>query len=463
MPTLLTELNPKPSIKEVFYPAGHINSANFQATVKPNFERFAKNYISDEPDILFTAEYIVEGKRAGILVVWEKYYDSTHYELFKRNVFKSAADFERILFLDTQSLEEERGHFIDYIRNTLGFTDINENNIYIFLDDLVKEDRIYEYKVSGARLPKSASEVDYDMILESKDLVNPVEVARGSSATIFSFAGANLGSTDLAWIVSLSNDDLEFFGQAGHENAIAQMISPNASDGKLLVFVPKKIDDIMMILKDSLNLFSTKEVFKNLLESLGGLLTGFRDAFLNSVDEEEIVFSYDSFSADVKSKVPVFSMLLEISESDAANATTNLSSLSIVLPKETGTESLTSLDRLTKILKFVDETMIVLLYAQEEKTFSKLQEIYAAVAAKQQNDLANTATPLDGAVEKVQSDMVSYASPANDPESVLFGISQGEVVDTKDTSTDTSTDASSGAPTSTSINTTRVSTGFRVV
>src|SRR3990167_10109269 len=69
------------------------------------------NFVDLEPKILFITEYIVGDEYVGLLIVWERYFNATHYEVFKRNVFGFKSDFERILFLDSNSLSEERAHY----------------------------------------------------------------------------------------------------------------------------------------------------------------------------------------------------------------------------------------------------------------------------------------------------------------------------------------------------------------
>src|SRR3990167_8045388 len=104
------------------------------------------NFVDLEPKILFITEYIVSDEYVGLLIVWEKYFNATHYEVFKRNVFGFKSNFERILFLDSNSLSEERAHYMDYINNVLGFSSVSESDVYVVLDTFVKQDRIYEYK-----------------------------------------------------------------------------------------------------------------------------------------------------------------------------------------------------------------------------------------------------------------------------------------------------------------------------
>src|SRR3990167_264945 len=138
------------------------------------FDRASKNYINSEPQILFISEYNLDDRQAGALLVFEKFFESTHYEVFKRNIFSTNSEFERILFINSKSLEDERKNYISYIKDILGFNNIDENKIFIYHDDELKSDRIYEYKVRAVFVPRTVNEIDYDSILQSKDLLKTI-------------------------------------------------------------------------------------------------------------------------------------------------------------------------------------------------------------------------------------------------------------------------------------------------
>src|SRR5690606_6210180 len=106
-------------------------------------------------------------------------------------------DFERILFLDRLSLQEETKEYIPYVRDILGFKDINFDDVFIIMDPFVKVDRIYEYNIAAARVPSNAMQIDYDLILETKGLLNSTTLSSFSNATLFSWAGTLLGSKQL--------------------------------------------------------------------------------------------------------------------------------------------------------------------------------------------------------------------------------------------------------------------------
>jgi len=415
-----------------------------EATKRPNldFERFAENYINDEPQILFVSEYVVEDRILGSLIVWEKYYSSTHYEVFKRNTFQSNSKFERILFLDSQSLEEERAHFIGYIKDILGFDSIDEDNIYIMFDEQLREDRIYEYKVSASRVPKHPKEIDYDMVLESKGLLNTSEIISTNTSTLFDLAGTILGSRDLAWAIAISNDRTRFFGRAPSEQSVSVILSDRVDRGSINVFIPRDVEDILNIFKESLSLFDTKPAIERLIDSLGGLPGEFRKAFLSAIDEERNSFSYDHFKEKVRENTPVFDLVLDIAESAPGedptllerltdnDATKKLSSLSITLPNAKGSEVLTSVVGLSNIFKFVNDTMILVLYSQEKETFVKLQEIKAEIEG--QRTLLGDDT-LDAATEEIRGEIENSAdSEVTSEVANFFGVPVGEKDDDKE-------------------------------
>jgi hypothetical protein len=342
----------------------------------PHFEKFSKNYINSEPELICVVEYFVDDKSVGALLVWEKFFDSTHYEVFKKNLFKEDANFERILFLDSQSLEEETKNYIDYLKNTVGL-DLDENKVFVILDTVVKEDRIYEYKIRASRVPKRAAEVDYDFILESKQLTKQVVVDQNNRSNIFDFAGSVLGSKDLAWTIALLNEKVLFFGKGVIEKPLVDADLDRNAENEEFVLVANNLDNIVTIINESVSLFGVKDTMLYFIKVLGGLGQDFKDSFKDSIDETRNVFSYDKFRESIKNKIPVFSLSLRIAESTDAFAISELSKLAINVPKNTGTESFSNVESITKLVKFVNDTYLACLYSQDnsEKVRSILDSI----------------------------------------------------------------------------------------
>ena len=231
---------------------------------KLGFDRTTKNYINSEPQILFVSEYKVDDKQAGVLLVFEKFFESTHYEIFKRNIFSTNSEFERILFIDSKNLEDERKNYISYIKDILGFSNMDENNIFIYHDNELKSDRIYEYKIRATFVPRIVDEIDYDSILESKDLLKTIQLVT-STANIFNFSTFSLGSDEQAWIISLLNEKLMFFGKLAKE-PLRNFI--NVGD---VILVPSSVEDVMKIINDSVILFGVKNTVSRLIGLIGEL------------------------------------------------------------------------------------------------------------------------------------------------------------------------------------------------
>ena len=323
------------------------HTANIQKYVNADFDDFSRNYANGVPNILFISEYYVEGNNIGCLIVFEKYFDSSHYEVFKRNVF-SDDKFQRILFLDAQTLEAEKKYYESYIKD---FLNIDLQDYYVIFDPIIKHDRIYEYKIRASRLPTSIEEVDFDTIFESKNLLNKIAINVNAIESIFKFAGNNLGSTDLAWTIALVNQDVEFFGRSAKEKVLGSYIVKLEEELSPQLFVVKNTKDIMEIIYNALSLFDFNAVFKYILKVLGGLSDDFKDAFIASLDKKQSKFSYDIFISKIKEIAPIFTLVLTIAESKDKAAIDNLSLMGIVFPQEKGLESLGSIESLSKIFK----------------------------------------------------------------------------------------------------------------
>ncbi len=352
-------------------------SQEVQRIRNDKFERFAEKYIKAEPEILFTCDYIVDDKLAGCLVVWEKFFDSTHYEVFKKNLFKEDADYERVLFIDTSSLEEERAHFIDYLHNTIGLN-VKASDIYVMLDTVIKEDRVYEYKIVASRVPKNATEVDFDMILEGAEKVRSIAVDVDSRNNIFDFTANVLGSRDLAWITSLLNEKLTFFGKVGAVKQVSSaLVSKDTPQPD--VIIPSDLNDVLKVVNESTLLFGLLPTMEKVVVQCNGLDVEFRNAFLDAIDETKSLFSYDKFRDNVKNISPVFKLVLQVAQSSGVGANNQsvtgfdaLSKLSINLPQDTGLQSLSSIEGITKVFSFVNNIYLSVLYAAEKDISSAL-------------------------------------------------------------------------------------------
>lgn len=333
-----------------------------QKVTTTEFNRYAQNYAAMSPNVLFITEYIIDGKNLGVLIVFEKYSDSSHYEVFKKNVFSDNI-YQRILFLDEQNLSKETKHYVKYLTDVLEI-DLPNDSYYIIFDPLIKDDRIYEYKIRAAKLPASANEVDYDAILGSKDLLNKVILRTLKPGTIFDFSSETLGSVDLAWTVALLNEGVDFFGL----NAKTVPISTVPTISRPLatsLLTAKDINNINALMIESISLFGAQKTLEHLINNLGGLSDDFRNAFLASIDVEKIRFSYDSFISLTRNISPVFNLVLSIAESGDKGAELRLSKVGIQIPQEKGSVALNSIQSLSEIFRFVNLVYLTVIYGKE--------------------------------------------------------------------------------------------------
>src|SRR3990167_2207870 len=262
------------------------------------------NFVEGKPDILFICDYIVDDEFVGILIVFERYQEATHYEIFKDNKFDNNPQFERILFLDSTALEAETKRLLPYLR-VAGF-ELNENSVFAVMDDNIKKDRIYEFFVRAAFVPKNVNDLIFLDILKSKNKIKTIEIADNS--TISSVAFGTLGGAELSWIIALLNNNISFFGKG-------KLLEPQ------IVSLPKDPEDIMKMINDSIFLFGAKKVLNYLLSVLGGkvaflqklsghLNEDIASAFSDAIDEVSGVFSFDVFkSAIIKNSVKSFGLL----------------------------------------------------------------------------------------------------------------------------------------------------------
>ncbi|MEK6882251.1 MAG: hypothetical protein AABY22_21715, partial [Nanoarchaeota archaeon] len=314
--------------------------------------RFSKNFINSEPKILFVSEY-GDKNLVGCLVVWEKFLNATHYEIFKRNLFAFNSKFERILFLDANSLQEETKQYMNYINQVIGFSSLSEQNIFAILDTFIKEDRIYEYKIKASFVPNKVSDIEYDSILEGKDLLKKTDIF---PRNIFDFSLLALGNPELAWIVSLVNENLGFFGRNSSGRLLTELTKNS------FVFVPKNINDVFQMFGDSVSLFGLKQTFSFILEFLEGLTSDIISIAANSVDVEKGTFSFDKFKTDIQSISPLFSLILSTSSSDKI---TELAKISVIIPQNSGSVSLFSIEGLTTVFNFINNVFLAASYTQE--------------------------------------------------------------------------------------------------
>lgn len=321
------------------------------------FEQASADFARNKPIVSFIVDYIVDGIKIGNLLVFKKYKSATHYEIFKRNIFTEISSFQRILFLDSTDLSSETSAFSTYLNKNVGLTD----EYFAIMDPLIKDDRIYEYKVVASRVPQNYTEVDYDYILESKKLVLSYRIDSINKNTLNDFSIVNLGSGQLSWIIALLNRNLNLFDVHTVINSLESILGSNAQ-----VVVPKDINHIKNIFNDSVSLFGIENTLTQILNLLGGLTPDFRNSFNESLNNISKTFSYNTFISSARKKVPAFNLLLSISEhANNAGALSRLSQLSISVPIIVGTETYSTIEGLTNIFSFMQNVIFVIVRVQD--------------------------------------------------------------------------------------------------
>ena len=343
---------------------------NFQIESKLGFDRKSKNYINSEPTMLFVAEYIIDGTNHGALLVFERFFESTHYEIFKRNLFSEKSDFERVLFIDSKNLEKETKNYISYINDVLGFL-AREDEIFIYHDDEIKDDRIYEYKVKAAFVPRSAEEVDYDSVLQSKDLLSVIDIDKTSSASVRSFAAFSLGTQELAWIICLLNEELKLFFAKNQNIPVAERTDQ--------VFILKDINDLFLVINDSVQMFGLKNTFNRIIDTVGTISV--KTFILDSINEDESSFSFDVFRELIQKQYPILSVLLSASDELSALLVQEINGLPFAsFLHKSGSINLNGLTSYTEVLNHIRDSITLILFVQENS--EKINELKARLEAE---------------------------------------------------------------------------------
>lgn len=338
-----------------------INNSIFDNTSDEVLQKL-NNFLDNQPHILFTCDYVVDEQEIGALIVFQKYFDATHYEVFKDNKFDNDPEFERILFLNSEALKEETKRFLPYVRDILGF-ELDETSCFIILDDNIKKDRIYEYFIRAAFLPSDIRQIIYTVIMKSKDQLKTVEV--GTNQSVLSLALSLLSSQQFAWIISLLNPKIPFFGKSA--------VDTNIFDIQKNVLIPKNNDDLMKIIKDSIYLFGAKIALSSLISDLGsarnqlGILNEeITQIFIDSIDESRGFFSADFFRKKMIEVSNSFKLFSNIAGSSGeSEKKKQLFSAGVSVPAVTGELSFNSLQSLSDILNLVRTIDYAITYVRD--------------------------------------------------------------------------------------------------
>ena len=325
------------------------------------FDRYSKNFTENSPQIICCIEYFYNQTSLGCLVIFERYLNASHYEVYKRNIFQADAKFQRVLFLDYKSLEEETEKLIPYVIDKLKLN-LKYEDVFIFYDHVIKEDRIYEYKVRAAQIPNNVSEIDFDSILKSNNLAN--EKILSVSISLKNLAEQTLGASNLSWILAMCNSTVSYFA-----------VAPTTSGNKVLI--PSNINSVMEIIKTSFSNFGEKNTLEYILKILGGLPEEFLQSALGSISEINNNFSYDKFRELIRNKIPILNIVLSIVESGNLSSIYSLSKLSVNIPTNKGNETFLTIEGLTNIFNYIRDMFLVLVNSQfsnNEDEIAKLLE-----------------------------------------------------------------------------------------
>src|SRR3990167_2177679 len=282
------------------------------AAPQSKFEQFFNN----QAKIFFVCDYIINEEFIGVLLVFQRYPEATHYEIFKKNKFDNEPKFERILFLDSHSLAEETNRFLFYLESAgLSF---NENAVFAILDDNVKVDRIYEFFIRAVFVPTKVEAFDIDANMRSKNQVETLNISDDDQLI-------SLFSSRPSWLLPIFNSEIPFFNKKNTELEFSDI--PNG-----IIFCATKNEDVMQLIKDAIYLFGAKKTLLRLIDLMNkkdlALSKPVRDAFSVAIDEQRGVFSFSIFQIEIAKKLSIKVL-------------------------ETGSVSFNSFDNLTKIFNVI--------------------------------------------------------------------------------------------------------------
>jgi len=272
----------------------------------------AKDYISEQysensPNILFISDYIVDGLNRGCLIVWQEYENSTHYHLYRKDLFEPHLEedgefsYKRILFATKKQLKNMTKYFIPYIKNTLGIKLSDENKIFAIVDKSPKIDKIYSYKLRASYLIDGYYNIDYFNLLKTKEKIISFPV---TTHTLKSLSIHYFGEEIYSWIVPLLNysnksgEDIHglipyFNYNINQDDAMLKNFGNNPVQE---VYLPAHKEDIMSIYFSSVGIFGIRKTIEAILFILHlGLDDPLLTSCIDSIDEENMVFVEESF------------------------------------------------------------------------------------------------------------------------------------------------------------------------
>jgi hypothetical protein len=344
-----------------------INSAD----TNPNSNRaFADVFMGNAPDILFVAEYAdANADPVGVLIVWENYYNASHYEVWKRVYTAQDNSWQRIFIIDSTHLKTETDQYRPYIEKRLKFRIASD--YFAILDTDVKTDTIVQYKVAAGNYPASAA-VDYEAVLKSQGALSLVDI--NTTDTIFDFSQRVFGTRDYGWIISLLNFGAQFFGKAPVTVPLRQFIIGSQA------YVPKNLALIPKIVQESIYYFGLYATLKNMLSYTSDTTdlvgyTNFIPLILESINTSNNTLSYNTLQAKLKIAYPNYADYMNrLSQGTIQNQP-------IIIPNYTDASSFTSLTDLTFMFLRLNTILVTVLYALDKDPAIRAAADVAARAA----------------------------------------------------------------------------------
>lgn len=334
----------------------------------------SRTFHKNSPDILFVAEYAPAGTMLGALVVWEAYYNATHYELYRKNLISADQSWTRMLFLDSNNLANETARFAPYIQDKLGLA--IPGGYFAILDGAVKRDRIYQYKLVASYYPKNAN-VDYESILQSKGLVNAYPITSNGD-TVFDFSNRAFGTPDYAWVVALLNNGVQYFGRNAATKPLSSFLGPEQ-----LVFLPKALNQVLQLIAESVYFFGIVNTVSNLLNRTRDQteISSFYSSVLASINVEKNVLSYSALQTKIMQDFPAYQHLNSVLQKAAAPNTGGIAgavvqtvyrsaaaTIPVQIPTYDDTTSFDNFGALTLMFLRLNTILISAVYAQDNDT-----------------------------------------------------------------------------------------------
>ena len=363
MATTIIDFSPQAlEIDQVAQAAGAINPdipppslPTVNTDTNPNSNRyFGDVFLNNAPDILFVAEYAdPNADSAGVLVVWENYYNASHYELWKRVYTAQDSSWQRIFIIDSTHLRTETDQYRPYIENRLKFNIASD--YFAILDTDVKTDSIVQYKVAAGNYPASAA-VDYEVVLKSQGALNTISV--NSTDTIFDFSQRVFGSPDYGWILALLNNNAQFFGKVPAATPLRNFIGSQA-------YVPRDLGIIPKIVQESIYYFGLYATLQNMFnytrdstDEVGN--SNFFTYVLQSINTSNNTLSYNALQSRLKDAYPSYSDYI------SRLAKGSISNQPIVIPNFSDATSFGSLTELTYMFLRLNTILVSVLYALDK-------------------------------------------------------------------------------------------------